>query len=257
VKAHADLERALTELGAFVASPPEPDLTRAVRARIEAAPKPRPGVHVHPWLWTRRSIVIAAALFVLACGIAVGSYLGVRGVRIRVVPTPTPTPSPTVSFAVGGVLGLGAPVSLEQVAGLVDFPVRVPSALGRPDEVYLSPALRGGGVWMLYRPRPGLPESKSSDAGLLLLQFEGSFTRASMGKLVGEGQLRDVTVGGEHGFWVEGAHTVGYVGASGDYIPDTLRIADNTLLWQVGTVTFRLESALSLEESIRIAESIR
>lgn len=253
MKAGADLERALTELGAIVASPPEPDLARVVRARIEAAPKQRRGFHLHPWTWTRRGIALTAALFVLASGIAVGSYLGVRGVRIRVVPTPTPT----VSFAVGGELGLGAPTNLEQVATLVDFPVRVPTALGRPDEVYITRRLDGGGVWMLYRPRPGLPESKSSKAGLLLLQFRGSFTRASMQKLVGEGQLRNVTVGGEHGFWVEGAHQVGYLGRTGDYIPDTLRIADNTLLWQDGPVTFRLESALTLEESLRIAESIR
>lgn len=253
MRLEADLERALSSLAAFVDVPPEPDLTRVVRARIEASPSPSRGVSLHPWLWTRRSIALAAALFVLASGIAVGAYFGVRGVRIKVVPSPTPT----VSFAVGGELGLGAPTSLEQVRGLVDFPVRVPSLLGRPGEVYITQQLEGGGVWMLYTPRPGLPESKGSKAGLLLLQFRGSFSRASMQKLVGEGQIRDVAVGGEHGFWVSGAHAVGYVGRDGDFIQDTVRIADNTLLWQVGPVTYRLESALSLVESIRIAESIR
>ena len=254
MRPEARLEEALSELGALVAVPPEPDLAPAVRARIEAAPARRRRFGLHPWLWTRRSIALAAALFVLASGIAVGAYFGVRGVEIRIQPTPSPTP--TVSFAVGGQLGLGGPTSLAEVATLVSFPVRFPSALGAPDEIYITRRIEGGGVWMLYRPRPGLSESKATEAGLVLLQFRGSFTRESMRKLVDEGQLREVTVGGARGLWVEGAHTVGYVDSRGQFVQDTLRIADNTLLWQVGSVTFRLESALSLEESVRIAESI-
>jgi hypothetical protein len=78
-----------------------------------------------------------------------------------------------------------------------------------------------------------------------------------MQKVVAPTQISDVTVGGEHGFWIEGAHTVGYTDGSGEIVQDDLRIADNTLLWQVGRVTFRLESALSKDASIRIAESIR
>ena len=165
MKSEMDLERALGELGAVLAVPAEPDLGAAGRARIEAAPEPRRGIALHPWLWTRRSIALAAALFVLASGIAVGSYFGVRGIRIRV----EPTPSPTVSFAIGGELGLGAPTTLNEIGGLVRFPVRTPFALGSPDEVYITQQIRGGGVWLLYKPRPSLPESNASKAGLLLL----------------------------------------------------------------------------------------
>ena len=251
MKSEMDLERMLGELGAMIEVPAEPDIAPAVRTRIESASAPGRGFALHPWLWTRRSIALAAALFVLASGIAVGSYFGVRGVRIHVEPTPTPT------FAIGGELALGAPTSMDEVARLVRFPVRIPAALGPPDEVYITQQILGGGVWMLYKPRPDLPESKSSKAGLVLLQFEGSFSRESMFKEVGPDQISDVTVGGEHGFWIDGVHGVAYTQTDGAIAQDDLRIADNTLLWQVGSVTLRLESALSRDAAIRIAESVR
>jgi hypothetical protein len=35
-----------------------------------------------------------------------------------------------------------------------------------------------------------------------------------------------------------------------------LRLSDSVLLWQVGSVTMRLESALSMEQAIRLAETV-
>ena len=38
--------------------------------------------------------------------------------------------------------------------------------------------------------------------------------------------------------------------------PDTLRLARNTLVWEAGGVTYRLESALGRVEAVWLAESI-
>src|SRR5438094_2842661 len=95
------LESLLRGAGARLELPAEPDLVAIVHARIAASPsKRRP--RLGPVVWTRRSLALAAALTIAAASVAVASYYGVRGVRIRVGPTPTPT------AGVGGTFDLGA-----------------------------------------------------------------------------------------------------------------------------------------------------
>src|SRR5207249_605229 len=44
---------------------------------------------------------------------------------------------------------------------------------------------------------------------------------------------------------------------AGTMQPETLRLAGNTLLWEDGALTYRLEAQVSLEEAVRIASSLR
>jgi len=244
----ADVERRLTELSAHLDVPPEPDLVAAVRERIGVAPRRR---RLGPVVWTRRSIALAAALLVLASGIALASYFGVRGIRIRVGESPTASPSP------GATLDLGQRVSLRYARSIVPFSVRIPAVLGQPHDVYLSYRILGGQVTLAYRPGPGLPETSVGDVGLLLSEFQGSFSRSSIDKFVRQDQVHEVTVGGEPGFWIEGAHEVGYVDSVGNLMPDSMHLSGSALLWQIGSVTLRLESALPMEAAIRLAETVR
>lgn len=244
------LERSLVELGARIAYPREPDLAAAVARRIEAEPAPRlrrsaPG-------WRRRGLALGIALALLATGAALASYLGVRGVRITV------GPSPTLGPGVGSSLDLGARVTLARARAEVTFPVRVPAALGDPDEAYVGVGVAGGQVTLLYRPRPGLPEAGGTGAGLLLTEFRAKVARDLLGKVVSSPrQIQDVPVNGAPALWIEGAHLVFYLDAEGEVIEETVRLSANVLLWQIGDVTLRLESALPKERAIRIAESVR
>jgi len=43
----------------------------------------------------------------------------------------------------------------------------------------------------------------------------------------------------------------------GEYVMETLRLEGNVLLWVRNGVTLRIESALSRDEAIHVAESIR
>jgi hypothetical protein len=57
--------------------------------------------------------------------------------------------------------------------------------------------------------------------------------------------------------WIEGApHTVAYLDADGRLVPDTLRLAGNALIWQLGEITLRLESRLPLNPSLDVAGSM-
>lgn len=244
------VERRLRELGALLASPAERDLAPAVMRRLERAPRRRLAL---PWVLTRRSVAIAIALTLVASGIAVASYFGVRGVRVRV----GETPPPTATAGAGVNLNLGESLALAAAREQVAFPVGVPAALGSPDETYLNRGLPGYGVTLLYRPRPGLPAAGGTKAGLLLFAFVGEVERDAFHKFVQAEQVTEVTVGGERGLWIEGAHTIAWLSPSGGFASDTVRLAGSVLLWQRGEVTMRLESGLAMAEAIRIAESVR
>jgi hypothetical protein len=246
-----DLEQRLADLGAHIEMPREPDLAPHVRRRLETMPARRR--LPLPVIWTRRSVAIAVALILVGSGIAVASYFGVRGVRVRVGETPPPTATATT----GAPLNLGERVDLATAREEISFPIVVPSLLGDPDETYLMRSYPGYLVSLLYHPRPGLPEAGATRTGLLLMEFVGSLERNAFDKFVSPDQIREVQVGRARGLWIEGPHTIVWIKPSGDRIADGVRLAGNVLLWERGEVTLRLESSLSMDEAIRIAESVR
>jgi len=245
-----NLEELLVEIGAELEVPSAPDLVASVHSRIVGT-RPARRLLWRPLVWTRRAAALATAMVFVAAGIAVGSYLGVRGVHIS-----TGSP-PTLSPGVGTALDLGARTTLAGARARVRFPVRVPAALGAPDEVYVDRRTPGSVVTLLYRPRPDLPEGLATKAGLLLFEFEGTFDRATMEKFADPSQIRNVSVGGFAGFWVTGVHQIAFRNAAGEFQPETLRLSDSALLWQVGAVTLRLETNLPLDRSLQIASSVR
>jgi hypothetical protein len=67
-----------------------------------------------------------------------------------------------------------------------------------------------------------------------------------------------VTVDGERGVWITGKpHGFGFVDARGRAWFERLRLAGDTLLWQRGPLTLRLEGALSKAAALRVARAVR
>jgi hypothetical protein len=263
----ADLERALRGVADSFPFPPDPDLAAAVGARLRAEPASRPIV-LRPGRTLRRAVLLAAALLVLAAGVAVAGKLGLPGVRIifsrtppTVAPTtppPTGTPTPTDP---GQALGLGDPVSLQRARASVSFPVRRPtqSALGDPDGIYLSFDVPGGRVSFAYGPRPGWPVSGETGLALLLTEMRGSTERELFAKIVGPGTSVDhLRVHGYPGIWIHGApHEILFRGPNGEIESDTIRLAGDVLLWQEGGILYRLEGATDLPRALSVANSLR
>jgi hypothetical protein len=211
--------------------------------------------------------------------------LGLRGVTISQVPfvptaTPTasPSPSPTnVSTAtvirtpvptstpipVGERLQLGQRVTFADARAQLPFSIQTPSVseLSAPDEVYLGDQPIGGQVALVYYPRPGLPASHETGVGLLLTEFRGDLHTGfnPVGKAVGpETRVEQLTVNGGGGYWLEGQpHMFFYRDSAGEVQNETIRLAGNTLLWEAGNLTLRLEGALTRDAALRIARSIR
>jgi hypothetical protein len=273
-----ELERMLASVGEEIAWPPTPDLARSVMERLEAdaerAPfgdRPTSG---EPRLagrgarrfrlggGLRRSLVLAMlALLILAGGVyaavpgvrdAVKDFLGLQGATVERRPT-LPTPRPERA------LDLGTRTTLEAATYRVAFAPLVPAALGSPDRVYLRRGLPGGELSLAYRPRPGLPRTRTTDLGALLSEFRGDLVPEYIRKVAGPATSAErLAIDGDRAIWIEGApHFLIYRDPNGDVIESTMRLAQNVLLLERGDLLIRLEGAFDRERAVAIARSLR
>lgn len=259
-----ELETALRDVGDRLAYP-ETDMWPAVRARIAAGRR--------PWWQTiiaQRSPLIPVAVTLVVILVVIlalspdarakaAEILGLRGVQIiPVKETPSPTPTrttgatPTPTFQ-------GRRVSLADARTQAGFLVRVPSALGEPEDVYLDTASAGNVVTLVYRERAGIPVSPVAGVSAVVVEVTGSVDAQIFAKLAGPGtRYEALPVNGGPGVWLEGEpHQIMYRDARGNFIQDTLRLAGNTLLWEQGGVTLRLEAQVPKAEALRIAATFR
>ncbi len=269
-EAEATLERRLRALGQRIDYPPTPDLAAAVRVELLAGRSPR----ARRWpFWSRlqpawrlalaaavAALLLAAAVLALSptARVTVADRLGLRGLVIT-SGTPVPTPPGT---PVGETLRLGRPVTLAEARARVAFPILVPALpdLGPPDQVYLDERLPGGEVALVWRPRPGFPAGTQPDVGLLLTEWRGGLGSAMLAKKLIEPntQVEEVTVDGERGYWISGQpHQFLYEDPSGRVVPETIRLAGNTLVWERGTLLLRLEASVSKDQALRVADSMQ
>ena len=254
----ADLERALRGLGDDLDAPTGTNLAAAVRLRLTeqaaAAPRRSPAFPV-----VRRRVVLssATAFVVLVLSVvgfwapareAVADLFGLRGVRFSREPSPVRP---------GENLRVGRPAELDEARRRVDFPLAIPARLGPPDAVYVDEAASETVVSFVYRPRPAVPEVRSTGVGFLVSQFRGRVDAAVMTKFLGPGStIEPISIAGGRGFWLpEPGHVVMYLDRQGDIQEDTARLTANVLLVERDGVITRLESRLSRDEMLAIAAS--
>jgi hypothetical protein len=73
-----------------------------------------------------------------------------------------------------------------------------------------------------------------------------------------EAQVRQLDIDGNAALWFEGGgHVASFLDQQGRVVVESRRLVSGaTLLWQDGPVTYRLETALTLEEAIAVARSL-
>jgi hypothetical protein len=230
-----ELERALHSLGRELDFPASPDIVSRVRARLE-----RPS--------RRRALVLAVALVVVACGIAMAV--------------------PEARSAILRFFHIGA-VTVEQVETL-------PAARERPLAAGLGPALSRGEAEQLAMMRIALPAFdgppptrfytrpgfiatvfRAESKPVLLVEFKGDQAGIAK-KLVGSGtKVSPVEIDGGFGLWLEGGrHVLTWHYGAGEFHTIETRLAGNVLIWLVGDRTYRLEGDLGREKMIDLARDI-
>jgi hypothetical protein len=274
------LRRLEPEIAWPVAAPPDTsrDLAATVREWIEAMPTPSAGTIGASGRWSlpligwarpaRRALLIAIALLVALAAIAGAAGVGLPGLRVlfgggSVSPPPSLEPSRSPSPAgPGATLQLGDPMSPSDPAALdaaAGFHVRFAAdpRAGQPDAAYVD-RTKHGQVSLVWTVRDDLPATLEPGVGLLLTEFLGAVDEGVYSKMAGSGTtVESVLVGGNQGYWLSGEpHFFFYTGPGG-VVRDDRRWVGDALIWSDGTVTYRLESALGRDATIRIAESVR
>lgn len=266
----SEMEQRLRRLAGRLDYPPTPDLVGVIQARIGAGrarwwqrrrPMPRLALAAAAAILTAVAVVLALP----AGRDAVAERLGLKGVSVTYQDQQTATPQPRVveptvtAGPIGQGLGLGEVVALGDAPGRVSFPILLPSIeqLGLPDAEYVGATPPGGRVSLVYRARDGLPLTAETGVGLVLTEFRGEFT-PFIQKVIGQGtRIEQVTVNGRTGLWIEGQpHTILFRDSTGQIREERSRLAGNTLLWEQDGLTLRLESSLTKDEALRIAERV-
>jgi hypothetical protein len=157
----------------------------------------------------------------------------------------TPTPTPLAS-----VLDLAGETTLAQAQTQVQFPIRLPAYppdLGPPQRVFLQDLYGAAVVLVWVDPQhPGV-------VGMSLHELsQGVFAYKTAPPAI-----QETTVHGQRALWTDGPYIVQVVinGQTED-APRRL-VTGHVLIWTEGEITYRLETSVSLEEAVRIAESLR
>jgi hypothetical protein len=256
-----DLEQQLVELGRGLEWPATPRFQVERLLPVRGVAARRRGMPSIP----RWALAAAAALVIVA--IALAAYppsrtaiaewidLHVNIQKVQTLPSPTPLPSGTL----GSRLGLGLPFTLEDAQRQVKWPIEIPSDLGPPDAVYVRTLPAGGEVTLVYAHASGIPVAGETGVAVLVTEVRGKIRGDYFAKQLGQDTtLEQVTVRGRPGYWLAGSpHTVMFQDANGDPVPDTLRLATNTLMYDSGDGTItRIEAYTTRERAIQIANSL-
>jgi hypothetical protein len=254
-----DLERTLSDIGGRLGGPRR-DLWPSVRERIAER-------RAQPW-WSRLGLnrstlapvaatlaVILVAAFLLTPDLAAraAQVLGLPGVQIYQVPQ-SPTARPNASLPTFAGQRVATTAEASRIAG---FAVRAPAALGEPSAIYVETApVR---VTIVYASVKGIPISPQAGVSAIVVEFRGTIETQIMAKAIGPGTFLDaVPLGSGVAYYLSGQpHQFFFRDPAGNLQPETLRLAGNTLLWEAGGVTYRLEAQVSKEEAVRIASSLR
>lgn len=234
-----DLEQQLARLGADISLPDPPDLTAA----ILADPRMR---RVSPPVRFRRRVGVAVlAVLIVVVAIpaprrAIASLLGLGGTEITFVDELPPA-------AAEGVIP-GERVSLSQARALVPFGILLPDA--EPDELFVDRAGPSQILTMVF-------DVGESTYGLVITEMSADVDAGLLQKSVlPDGEIVAVTVGGDPGFWIEGAHALSFLDDQGRPHEVGPRLVASTLLFVRRGVTVRLESAFELEAALELAATL-
>ncbi len=267
----AQWEAAVARVAAGYPYPPTPTLAAAVRPEA-AARAARPAGRTPP----RRAwaVGLAAVLALLLLGVlavpqsraAVWAWVTEIG-AVRIFVDETPPATATASSEPGGLspsaplspagkpvplallaVAPGEAIPVEALDEFTGFPVVRPpveSEWGAPDEAVIHPALGRNMVTWVWRrgDQGGEPYLTLSQTDVPALAF----------KMAAQEQVEDVRIREMAGLWVAGPHTFAL---PIDGQPDAQAFASNVLLWTDGTMTYRIEGDIGLNDAIRLAESL-
>lgn len=157
-----------------------------------------------------------------------------------VAESPTPTPLPSA-------LDLAGRTTLAQARAKATFPIRLPAYpanLGQPDYVFLQD-LDGTAVVLVWVDQAHPDQARLALSELSSGTFVYKFTNSPVAV---------TAVHGQKALWTTGPYMVEV--QNGAYETRHV-VTGHALIWTEGAITYRLETSVSLDDAVRIAESLR
>ena len=255
--------------------PPTPALVAAPRPTA-AAPGAR-GLVTAPRRPARRALAwaLAVAVAVALLGLlavppvrsGVIEFLRLGAVRINLgggaTPTPSATPGPTPTGArppatatlfpsatpLASVLDLDGETTLAEARARVRLPIRLPTypaGLGEPDAVFVQD-LDGEAVVLVWLD--------PADPTQVVMSLHFLSSSSLVDKLLKEppARVEFTRVNGREAYWTTGPY---YIVARNGFFAQMRLVTGHVLIWFEDDVTHRLETALTMDEAVRVAEGL-
>jgi hypothetical protein len=242
--------------------PPTPAIAAGVMRRSSTrAPR--------AWAWAAVAVfvVLAALMVVPPARAAILDFIQVGVVRIfRTQPAPAPVSTPASELPLTAtprsasatqpstpapasplLRGLAGEMTLADAKSRAGFPILLPHYppdLGQPDRVYLQDL--GGSLVLLVWLQPDHPEN----VRMTLHEIApGSWAVTKFNPQA----IQEVTVNGQAGVWATGPYMLELRNHSYD---ERRLVQGNALIWTQDSITYRLESNLTLSEALKVAASL-
>ena len=266
-------EKQLQSLSKGLDYPPTPNIAGSVLPRLQAKRlgqrgkgSPRFISRRLAWFLTIILILFTSLMFIPPARAAIIEFIQIGVVRIfRAEPTPsvppnqeipstlapvtaTPGLTPTPQALIPILERLAGEMTLEEAQKAVSYPIQLPAYpadLGRPDRTFVQEA--EGKMTIMVWIDPQQP-----DQVLMSLHIIPSGSWAI--DKFDPAQVQETTVNGQRAIWAVGPYPLRIRGGDLQFMR---LIQGHVLIWTEGELTYRLETDLSLEETIKIAESLQ
>ena len=260
-----DFENKLRSLANGMEYPRTPDIAVSLTTRLRTATRSRFNSKALAWSLTIIFVLCSSLMFIPFARAAILEFIQIGIVRIFPQPvtptiesvnTATPKFQAPMTAAASSLSSSLVPI-LDQMAGKmtladaqkkVDFPILLPeypSDLGQPDYVYVQNV--EGNMVILVWLDPQRPAKVSLSLHFIPSQ---SWVINKMGPKV----IQETQVNQQRAIWAEGPYPLIMRDGNVDF---TRLIEGYVLIWADNNITYRLETDLSMEAAVKIAESLK
>ena len=274
----------------------EDQLVADVLARLEHEPERLEGRSARRFVFAGVVCVVGAivvALLVPGPRHTIAHWFGIGSTRIEtsttVATTAAPTTTTTTTTATTGAeppgttlptvilpgtsiassatfptsLDFGQATTASDAAARTGLPVPVVPSLGPPAGIFVVSPPERGQIVVVYLPSATLPESPVGGVGALVSSMPGIINDGLFMKTQNAATtietftFRNAAGHAVQAVWLAGSpHDYVFQDRNGNPVFDTLRLATNTLLWQDGDVTYRLEATVTRDRAVEIAATV-
>ncbi|HSL42983.1 MAG TPA: hypothetical protein VK897_06100 [Anaerolineales bacterium] len=256
-------EKQLLSISKGLDYPRTPDIARSVMVHLPASTRSPFVARRLAWSLAVILILFSSLMLIPPARAAILEFIQIGVVRIfRAEPTPVSPPQqefPSTMLPVTATAELTTQplipllerlegeMTLDEAQRAVSYPVLLPASpsdLGQPDRVFVQEA--DGPMTILVWIDPEQPTQVLMSLHIIP---PGSWAIEKMNPAL----VQETLVHGERAVWAVGPYPVRFSNGNLDFV----RLVDgHVLIWTYGTTTYRLETDLSLEEAVKIAESL-